>query len=98
MKGETTMTKPTRILVLAAMLLATVAAAPALYADDSHGLHGSMMGRGTMGGSGMMGGHGMGMMNEMSRMMDQCGAMMQGNERPNDQWRRNPPSRQDKKE
>jgi hypothetical protein len=40
------MTKPTRILVLAAMLLATVAAAPALYADDSHGLHGSMMGRG----------------------------------------------------
>jgi len=24
--------------------------------------------------------------------------MMQGNERPNDQWRRNPPSGQDKKD
>jgi hypothetical protein len=48
--------------------------------------------------SGMMGGRGMGMMNQMSRMMDQCGAMMQGNERPNDQWRRNLPSEQDKKD
>ena len=89
------MTKPTRILVLTAMLLATVAVAPALYADDSRGSHGSMMGRGMMGGNSMMGGHGMGMMN-MSRMMDHCGAMMQGNERPNDQWRRNRPSGQDK--
>jgi Spy/CpxP family protein refolding chaperone len=90
MKGETTMTKPTRIFALAAVLLATVAAAPALYADDSHGSHGSMMGRG------MMRGHGTGMMNQMSRMMDHCSAMMQGNQRPNDQWRRNPPSGQDK--
>jgi hypothetical protein len=89
------MTKPTRILVLAAILLATVAAAPTLHADDSHGSHGSMMSRGMMGGSSRTGGHGMGM-NQMSRMMEQCGAMMQGNERPNDQWRRNPPSGQDK--
>jgi hypothetical protein len=89
------MTKPTRILVLAVMLLATVAAAPALYAEDSHGSRGSMIGRGMMGGSSMMSGHGMGMMN-MSRMMDHCSAMMQGNERPNDQWRRSPPTGQDK--
>jgi hypothetical protein len=95
MKGETTMTKPTRIFVLAAMLLATVAVAPPLYGEDSHGSHGSMMGRGMMGGNSMMGGHGMGRMN-MSRMMDHCSAMMQGNERPNDQWRRSPPTDQDK--
>jgi len=40
----------------------------------------------------------MGMMNQMSRMMDQCGAMMQATSGPNDQWRRNPPSDQDKKD
>ncbi len=90
------MTKATRIFALAGMLLATVAAAPALYADDSQGSHGSMMGRGMMGGNSMIGGHEMGMMKQMSRMMDHCNAMMQGNERPNDQWRRNPPAGQDK--
>ena len=86
------MRRQKRTLAVALALLGAIAAAPVLYADESHGSHGSMMGRG------MMGGHGMGMMNQMSRTMDQCGAMMQGNERPNDQWRRNPPSGQDKKD
>ena len=87
-----------RTLALALVLLGAAAVAPAVCAGESHGSHGSMMGRGMMGGSGMMGGRGIGMMNQMSRIMDQCGAMMQGNERPNDQWRRNPPSDQDKKD
>ncbi len=86
------MHKQKRTLALALVLFGALAAAPAVYAGESHGSHGSMMGRG------MMGGHGMGMMNQMSRMMDQCGAMMRGNERPNDQWRRNPPSGQEKKD
>jgi len=41
-----------RTLALALVLLGAVAAAPALYADDSHGSRGSMMGRGMMAGSG----------------------------------------------
>ncbi len=88
-----------RTLALALVLLGALAAAPALYADDSHGSHGSMMDRGMMGRSGMMGGHGMGMMNQMRQMMDQCGAMMQGGsrgDRPNDQWRRQTPTTPDK--
>jgi hypothetical protein len=92
------MRRQKRTPALALVLLGAAAAAPAVYAGESHGSHGSMMGRGMMGGSGMMGGRGIGMMNQMSRMMDQCGAMMQGNERPNDQWRRSPPSGQDKKD
>src|SRR5258708_21336813 len=43
-----------RTLAVALVSLGAVAAAPALYADDSHGSHGSMMGRGMMGGSGMI--------------------------------------------
>jgi hypothetical protein len=80
-----------RPLALASFLLGTLAASSALYADDSHGTQRPMMDRGMMGGSGMMGGHGMGMMGQMSQMMEQCGAMMQGehrDDRPNDQWRR----------
>ena len=93
------MHKLKRTLALAVVLLGALAAAPALYADDSHGSHGSMMGRGMMGGSGMMGGHGMGMMNQMRQMMDQCGGMMQGSSRghrPNDQRRHQTPARPDK--
>ena len=82
-----------RTLTLALVLVGTLAAAPALYAEDSRGSHGPMMDRG------MMGGHGMGMMNRMRQMMDQCGAMMQGNSRghhPNGLRRQQTPARPDK--
>jgi hypothetical protein len=58
-----------------------------VYARDSDDSSGSMMGHGMMSRGVMGGGHMMG----MSRMMEHCGAMMQGNDRgggrPNEQWR-----------
>jgi Spy/CpxP family protein refolding chaperone len=75
-----------KTLLVASTLAAGLAAAPALYADDSHGAGGSIMGRGMMGQGGMMG--------QMSSMMENCSQMMQammgdGHEpvRPNEQWR-----------
>jgi hypothetical protein len=45
-----------------------------------------------MGHDGMMGNGGMmGMMRSMSRMMEHCGQMMRdGDQRPNDRWRKAP--------
>lgn len=68
--------------------IATALAAPALYAHESEGSGGSMMGSGMMG---MMG-----MMQQMSGMMEGCGKMMQSSnpgsaERPNEQWREDAP-------
>lgn len=70
-----------KILLVASTLAAGLAAAPAIYAHDSDGGSGSMMGRGMMG-----------MMGQMRSMMENCNRMMQammgdGHEpaRPNDQ-------------
>jgi hypothetical protein len=56
----------------------------ALYAQEAHGS--SMMRNGMMGQ-----GH---MMDRMSRIMDDCAAMMRGagGQRPNEQWRSRPPT------
>ena len=80
------MRKHLKTLLVNSMLAAGLAAAPAIYAHDSDGAGGSMMGRGMMGQGSMMG--------QMSSMMENCSQMMQammgdGHEpaRPNEQWR-----------
>jgi hypothetical protein len=81
------------IVVLSSALVLALAAAPTLFADDSHKSPGAQTERGVMGQDGMMGRGGMmgmiGMMQQMSRMMDHCATMMQdaGGSRPNEQWR-----------
>ena len=74
------MQKHRKTLLVASTLALGLAAAPALYAHNSDGAGGSMMGRGMMG--------------QMSSMMENCSQMMQammgnGHEpaRPNEQWR-----------
>ena len=66
------MRKHLKTLLVASMLGAGLAAAPAIYAHDSDGAGGSMMGRGMMGQGGMMG-----MMGQMNEMMQACTKMMQ---------------------
>jgi hypothetical protein len=71
-------------------LIAGLALAPALYAQDLLGSRGSLMGSGMMGHGGMMNMMGqmgqmapmgkmsqMGSMDQMNQMMEQCGQMMQ---------------------
>jgi hypothetical protein len=77
------MRKATLTLLLATTFFTLTAVSAITYARDSDDSSGSMMGHGMMGGGMMGGGHMMG----MSRMMGHCGAMMQGNGRPNEQWR-----------
>jgi hypothetical protein len=91
------MRKNLKTLLVASALAAGLAAAPAIYAHDSDGAGGSMMGRGMMGQGGMMG-----MMGQMSSMMENCSQMMQammgdGREsaRPNEQWRNRSPRQPD---
>ena len=91
------MRKHLKTLLVASILAGGLAAAPAIYAHDSGGGSGSMMGRGMMGQSGMMG-----MMGQMSSMMENCSQMMQammgdGREpaRPNEQWRDRSPQQPD---
>jgi hypothetical protein len=102
-EGESSMRSTKRMLALAAMSIAAMSiaamvAAPTLYAHDAQQPSGSMMRGGMMGGGGgMMGGGDM--TGRMSRMMDHCGAMMQGGSggaRPNDQWRKGAPATPDK--
>jgi len=89
------MRKYTIALVIAATLAATAAAVPALYAEDNHS--GPMMRHGMMGDDNNGGGMGMmKMMKQMSQMMDHCSNMM-SDSRPNDQWRKKPPSQPEKK-
>lgn len=84
----------TKTLLATAALVASVILAPALYAHDAEGSgehNGSMMG------SDMMGSDMMGMMTQMNEMMDDCNAMMQGamkdgGEKPNEQWRQDAPA------
>lgn len=85
------MRKSTRALAIASVVIASLAAAPALYGQDSEESGGSMMGSGMMGQGGMMN-----MMGKMSEMMEDCNSMMQstnhdGFERPNEQWRERSP-------
>lgn len=81
------MRKSTKIIAITSVVVAALAAAPTLYAEDSQPPSGSMMGHGMMGG--MTG------MTSMGRMMDHCNQMMQSGgsgSRPNDQWRKNAPT------
>jgi hypothetical protein len=88
------MHKHLKTLLGASTLAAGLAAAPAIFAHDSDGADGSMMGRGMMGQGGMMG--------QMSSMVESCNQMMQamkgdGHEpaRPNKQWRDRSPQQPD---
>ena len=82
------MQKHRKTLLVASTLALGLAAAPAIYAHDSDGAGGSMMGRGMIG--------------QMSSMMENCSQMMQammgnGHEpaRPNEQWRNRSPRQPD---
>jgi hypothetical protein len=86
------MHNPTKLFLLASVIVTGVAASTALYAAEGSDEPSSpMMGNGMMGhgdtsrGGGMMG------KGKMSQMMDHCSNKM-GNDRPNEQWRRNSPS------
>ena len=74
-----------RTLARAAVCVTALLAIPILYAHDAPAPSGSMMPGNMMG--------------QMSQMMDRCGDMMQsgprGN-RPNDQWRKDTPTKPDK--
>ena len=95
------MTMRLKILAFLTALAVGLAAAPALYADDSAKPGGSMMGPGTMG-PGMMGGGMMNMMGQMGQMMEHCTQMMggaaddHGSGKPNDQWRKDSPTTPEK--
>ena len=89
------MRKHLKTLLVASTLAAGFAAAPTIYAHDSNGSDGSMMGQGMMGQDGIMG--------LMSSMMEHCNEMMQamknsesGSQRPNEQWRERAPQQQDR--
>ena len=62
-----------KALVIAGALFIGLAAAPSIYAHESQGSKGSMMGSSMMGGGNMMG-----MMGQMNEMMETCNKMMQG--------------------
>ena len=79
------MRKQPKVLLIASVLVASLAAAPALLAQDSRN-HGMMGPDGMMKNGGMMG-----TMGSMRRMMEHCGQMMGGDSRqPNDQWQKAP--------
>jgi hypothetical protein len=78
------MHKRNQTLILGAAFVAALALAPALHANDAHESSGTTRKDGMMRGDSTMG--------STSRMMEGCGAMMQGGrrDRPNDQWRKAP--------
>lgn len=93
-----------KALVTTAALIAGLAKASVLYAEESgssHEPHGSMMGPGMMGGESMMDMmHMMEQMPQMSQMMEHCsqvmdGAMGGGSGKPNEQWRKDAPIKPD---
>src|SRR6266849_6318433 len=102
-KGEVPMPKSKTALLLASVLVGSVAPAPSLYADGGmmQDGEGSVMGQG-----GVMQGSQEGMMNmmkqmsqmmrQMSQLMDQYSNMMSST-RPGDQEKKNMPSESDKK-
>jgi len=88
------MRKSIKTFAVALTLVTGLAAAPAIYADESAGSKGSMMGSGMMGQGGMMN-----MMGQMNQMMKNCNKMMKSmmdkkdSAKPNMQWRKGAPSR-----
>ncbi|MFC4350878.1 hypothetical protein ACFOW6_04900 [Fodinicurvata halophila] len=83
-----------KALAVTSAVIASLAAAPALYAEGSKesGSSGRMMGQGGMMNQGGM----MGMMGQMSEMMENCNKMMQsmnrdGSGQPNEQGREDAP-------
>jgi hypothetical protein len=86
------MRKQSKVLLIAFVLVASLAAAPALLAHDSRN-HG-MMGR-----DGMMDNRGMmGRMGSMMRMMEHCSQMMgEDSRQPNNQWRKGPSAPSEKR-
>jgi hypothetical protein len=91
------MTDGFKTLIAAAVLVVPIAAAPALYAQDSGASQApsdSMMKPGMMGGGSMM--NMMGGTSQMQDMMDHCSQMMNGGAtKPNEQWRNNAPAAPD---
>jgi hypothetical protein len=88
------MRKHPKALLVVSTIIVGIVAGPAIYADDSGGGDGSMMGRGMMGQGGMMG--------QMTSMMEGCNDMMQammenehGARQPNEQWQERSPQHQD---
>jgi hypothetical protein len=84
------MRKSLTAIAVTSVLIVGAAGVSALYAEESPGSSGPMMGRGMMGQRGMMGRSGM---MDSSGMAEHCGSMMQSRDggRPNDQWRRRAP-------
>lgn len=94
--------RKSNLAVLLAAFFAVIVTSAMVYARDSDGSSGSMMGGGMMSG-GMMGRGmmGQGTMGRMSQMMGHCGDMMRdhaGSGHPNEQWRggRSPTPNDDK--
>jgi hypothetical protein len=93
------MRKQTKTFVAATVLIAGIAAATSLYADDpgkTGGDGGMMMSPGMMGEGGTMP-----MTEQMSDMMDHCSQMMQGADDggsgvPNEQWKKKAPNTPEK--
>ncbi|MEL0108373.1 MAG: hypothetical protein VW802_15710 [Rhodospirillaceae bacterium] len=97
------MKKSIKTLAVALTLVTGLAAAPAIYADESSGSQGSKMGSGMMGQDGMMGqGNMMGMMGQMNQMMATCNKMMKsmmdnhGMKKSHKPGHKNAPSKMDK--
>lgn len=92
------MRKQTKILLIASTLTVSLAAAPALLAQDGRD-GGAMQRDGMMGREGMMGNGGMmGMMGSMMRMMDQCSQMMaDASRQPKDPEKKTPPAPDEKR-
>ena len=90
------MRKNLKTLLVASTLAAGLAAAPAIYAHDSDGASGSMMGRGMMGA-----GRHDGQMSSMDGELqsDDAGDDGDGHEpaRPNEQWRGEPAPQDDQR-
>lgn len=93
------MRRQAKTLIAAATLVAGIATATSLYADDQGNTGaggGMMMGHGVMDEGGMMP-----MMQQMSDMAEHCSQMMQGADDggsgvPNEQWRKPPPATPEK--
>lgn len=86
------MRKEPKVPLIASALVASLAAAPALLAQDGRD-HGMMGPDGMMKNGGMMG-----MMGSMMRMMEHCSQTMGADSRrPNDQWRKAPSAPSEKR-
>jgi hypothetical protein len=83
--------------VVASIFVASIVAAPSLYAEGNLDSSGSATDNGMMGDNGGMMSRMMNMMRNRSQMVDHCNNMMSAS-RPNDQWRKNGSSVPEKRE